>query len=79
MNWHEMNTYIGNKDFNALVDMERMASGKNGSCFDYIQNIYMTYEELGIKDEYIQKMWEVINYDVPPPEEKNFHRNFDKK
>jgi len=29
----------------------------------------MKCEELGIKDEYVQKMWEVLNYDVPTPEE----------
>ena len=49
--------------------MVRKARGRDGSCFEYIQNIYMKCEELGIKDEYVQKMWEVLNYDVPTPEE----------
>ena len=65
----KMNTYISNTDFNALGHMVRKASGRDGSCFEYIQNIYMKCEELGIKDEYVQKMWEVINYDVLTPEE----------
>lgn len=65
----EMNTYINNINFNALGDMARKARGRDGSCFEYIQNIHMKCEELGIKDEYIQKMWEVINYDVSTPEE----------
>lgn len=69
INRKEMNTYINNTNFNALGDMARKARGRDGSCFKYIQNIHMKCEELGIKDEYVQKMWEVINYDVRTPEE----------
>lgn len=65
----EMNTYIDNPDFNALVDIVRKTSGKDGSCFEYIRNIHIKCEELGIKDEYVQKMWELINHDVLTTEE----------
>lgn len=69
INRHNMNTYIDNTDFNELVNIARKASGKYGSCFEYIQNIHMMCEDLGIKDKYVQKMWNVINYDLTPPEE----------
>jgi len=65
INRHNMNTYIRNIDINARVDMARKASGKNGSCIEYIQNIHIRCKELGIQDEYVQKMWDLINYDVP--------------
>ncbi len=54
-------TYIGNINFSTLVDMARKARGKNGSCFDYIHNIYLKCKELEINDEYVQKLWEGLN------------------
>jgi len=69
INRPEMSTYIDNTNFNTLVDMVLNASGKDGSCFEYIQNIHIKCKELEIKDEYVQKMWEEINYDVPTPKE----------
>ena len=64
LNRPEMSTYISNTDFNTLADMVRNASGENGSCFEYIQNIHSRCKELEIKDEYVQKMWEAINNDA---------------
>ena len=69
INRPEMSTYIDNTNFNTLVDMVRNASGKDGSCFEYIKNIHKKCKELEIKDEYVQKMWEGINYDAPTPKE----------
>jgi cation transport regulator ChaC len=47
--------------------MARNASGEDGNCFEYIQKINIRCKKLEIKDEYVQKMWEAINYDVPTP------------
>ena len=67
INRPEMSSYISNTDISTLVDMVRNARGENGSCFEYIQKIHIRCKELEIKDEYVQKMWEAINYDVPTP------------
>jgi len=64
INRPEMSTYIDVTNFNTLVDMVQNASGKDGSCFEYIKNIHMKCKELNIEDDYVQKMWEGINYDV---------------
>jgi len=65
INRPEMSTYISNMDFNTLVDMVRNASGVDGSCFEYIQNIHIRCKELEIKDEYVQKMWKAIINEAP--------------
>ena len=62
-----MSTYISNTDISTLVDMARNTRGEDGSYFEYIQNIHIRCKELEIKDEYVQKMWEAINYHVPTP------------
>ena len=54
-------TFINNLNFNTLVDMVRNAKGVNGGCIDYIRNIYLKCRELGIEDDYIQKLWVAIN------------------
>ncbi len=69
INRPEMSTYIDNTNINTLVDMVQNARGKDGSCFEYIQNIHTKCKEFEIKDEYVQKMWEGINYDVSTPKE----------
>ena len=57
-------TYIGNVNFNTLVDMARDARGEKGTCIDYIHNIYLKCEELGIEDEYVQNLWEATNQNI---------------
>ena len=60
-NQPKMITYINNTDLNEMIDMTIKTSGNKGSCLEYIQNIYMKCKELGIQDEHVQKMWELIN------------------
>ncbi len=62
-------SYIKNTELNALIDSAKKTSGKKGNCLDYIQNIHKKCEELEIQDEYVQKMYKLINYDVSNPEE----------
>jgi len=69
INQPKMITYINNTDLNEMIDMAKKTSGNKGSCLEYIQNIYMKCKELGIQDENVQKMWELINSVVPTSEE----------
>lgn len=57
-------SYIGNINFNNLVDLVRKARGENGSCFEYIQSIYLKCKELEIEDKYIQRLWSGINQGI---------------
>ena len=61
INDHRSFTYIANANINKLVDMAKDARGDKGTCIDYIHNIYLKCEELGIEDEYVQNLWEAIN------------------
>ena len=45
--------------------MVRDAKGDNGSCIDYVHNIYLKCKELGIEDDYVYNLWEAINQNVP--------------
>ena len=62
-------TYIKDTELNTLVDAAKSTSGENGSCFEYIKNLFIMCKKLEIQDEHIQKMWELINKDAQNPEE----------
>jgi len=62
-------TYIKDTELNTLIDGVKSTSGEIGSYFEYIKNLFIMCKKLEIQDEYIQKMWELINKDAQNPEE----------
>ena len=53
-------TYIGNLTIEDRVQSARIASGTDGNCCDYIDNIHRHLEELGIGDTAVNAMWEAL-------------------
>ena len=63
-------TYIKDTELNPLIDAAKSTRGENGSCFEYIKNLFIMCKRLEIQDKHIQKMWELINKDAQNPEEE---------
>ena len=38
----------------------QMASGRDGNCVDYIKQLVIKFEELGIEDETITNIWNAV-------------------
>ncbi|MBK9214640.1 MAG: gamma-glutamylcyclotransferase [Chloracidobacterium sp.] len=54
------NTYLGSISVEDRARNARVATGKDGKCSDYIQNIHRHLNDLSIDDLYVQRMWEAL-------------------
>lgn len=54
-------SFLGRKTLKKRAEMAIKASGKYGSCIDYVKNNLKNAEKLGIKDDDIKKFWEEIS------------------